>query len=101
MKHYIKIDEFNRSECDEARKQAAYDFLSKERKMDIRYIDIHNTKLAPSDKATILWIQTDEKNIKNIRYKSSIIQNRNINLVTFIPAALWNRKQQLINNCKQ
>ena len=29
---------------------------------------------------------------RNIRYKASIIQNREINLVTFIPAVLWNRK---------
>ena len=101
LKKYISIQEFNGNECHSARIDAAIDYLVKELKFKHSEIKIEGTKLAPSDKAHILWIECDENFIRSIRYKAGLVRNKKINLITFIPSILWRRKQKLIENCKE
>ena len=101
LKNYEFIEDFNGSECDQARRGAATDFLIKELKFKEHEIDIASTKLAPTEKASILWIECHERFIKSIRYKARKVCNKNVNLIIFIPSMFWQRKQQLIDNCKE
>ena len=100
MKGYDTHEKFNADECEKAREGAAVEYLVKELKFKPSDIKIESSRLAPSYNANILWIETSVANVKRIRYKASIMKNHKISLVTYIPSILWDRKSQLLHNCK-
>lgn len=100
-KHLVEIEQFNTPELKKTRIDAGIDFLYKELGFSKTDIKIKDAKLAPSSNATILWIEATEQEIKRIYFKSARVQNNDINLVTYFPSILWQRKISLIENCKK
>ena len=57
--------------------------------------------MAPSEVASIMWIEDRYDEIKKIYPKAKQIHNRKINLVTYFPAEVWKTKFKLFEHCKK
>ena len=68
------------SEHDDARLEAAIDFIEKELKLNHEDIKITNTKLAPKPESKILWIETTESNVKKLYSRAAALKNKNVQL---------------------
>jgi hypothetical protein len=100
-KSITDVSEFNETEHDEARKDAVNEFLYEELKFKDNDIDIKSAKLAPKEASKIMWIETSEKEVKEIYKRAASVQNKSVQLYTYIPAQLWDRKISLDINCKK
>ena len=72
----VEIEQFNTPELVKARIDAGQDFLYKELGFSKTDINIKDAKLVPSSKATILWIEATEPEIKRIYFKLARVRIR-------------------------
>ena len=100
-KSILTTEEFNEDKHNEARIDAAKEFIEIELKLDQNEINIENAKLAPKADSKILWINTTEHNVKKLYARAAAIKNKNIQLFTYYPAELWERKIALDKNLKE
>ena len=99
-KDIITTEGYNIAHHDGDRKEAGKDFLNKELKFKVDEINIVATKLAPKPESQILWIETSEANVKKIYSRAAALKNKNIRLITYFPAELWERKVALDKHLK-
>ena len=80
---------------DMARRCAANEFLVKELGFKDKEVRIKDCKMANNPESSILWIETDIDQVKNIFMKAAITANRKISVMQYYPRILWERKKSL------
>ena len=101
IKQYIDTVEdseeviYKHEKFDMARRQAANEFLVKELGFKDKEIRIKECKMANNPESSILWIETEIDQVKNIFMKAAITGNRKISVMLYYPRILWERKKSL------
>ena len=78
-----------------ARREAENEFLVKELGFKDKEIRIKECKMANNPESSILWIETEIDQVKNIFMKAAITGNRKISVMLYYPRILWERKKSL------
>ena len=91
---------YKHEKFDMARRQAANKFLVKELGFKDKEIRIKECKMANNPESSILWIETEIDQVKNIFMKAAITVNRKISVMQYYPRILWDRKKSLRNECQ-
>ena len=101
IKQYIDnvddLDEviYKHEKFDMARCEAANEFLVKELGFKDKEVRIKDCKMANNPESSILWIETEIDQVKNIFMKAAIIANKQISVMQYYPRILWERKKSL------
>ena len=101
IKQYIDTVEdsdeviYKHEKFDMARREAANEFLVKELGFKDEEINIEECKMANNPESSILWIETEIDQVKNIFMKAAITGNRKISVMQYYPRILWERKKSL------
>ena len=86
---------YKHEKFDMARREAANEFLVKELGFKDKEIRIKECKMANNPESSILWIETEIDQVKNIFMKAAITANRKISVMQYYPRILWERKKSL------
>ena len=86
---------YKHEKFDMARREAANEFLVKELGFKDKEIRIKECKMANNPESSILWIETEIEQVKNIFMKAAITANRKISVMQYYPRILWERKKSL------
>ena len=68
-----------------ARMNAALTFLEDKLRIPLSEIRIKDVKMCRNPEKQILWIESDERFVKRAFYKSSILQDKSINVIQYTP----------------
>ena len=79
----------------ESRHKAAQEFLMKQMHFQIGEITIHTIKMASNWNSKIMWIEVGEQTVQRLLNRSITLKNPNIQLVTYYPARLWNKRKEM------
>ena len=99
IKQYIdNVDDsdeviYKHEKFDMARREAANEFLVKELGFKDKEVRIKECKMANNPESSILWIETEIDQVKNIFMKAAIIANKKISVMQYYPRILWERKK--------
>ena len=62
---------------------------------------ISTIKMATNWSSNIMWIEVGEDTVNRLLHRAAVLKNPHIQLVTFIPSGLWNRKKDLNQKMKE
>ena len=79
----------------EIRHKAAQWFLEKKMHFQNNEIQIQTIKMATNWSSKIMWIEIGELNVLRLQSRANTIKNPEIQLVTFFPATLWQKRKDL------
>ena len=79
----------------ETQHKAAQNFLNVEMHFQKNEIVIHTLKMATNWNSNIMWIEVGESNVRRLIDRSITLKNPKIQLITYFPAQLWNKRKEL------
>ena len=85
----------------QARNRAAQNFLAKEMHFQEDEISIQTLKMAANWSSKIMWIEIGETNVRRLINRSITLKNPKIQLITYFPACLWNKRKDLNDILKE
>ena len=106
IKQYINnVDDsgeliYKHEKFDMARREAANEFLVKELGFKDKEIITKECKMANNPESSILWIETEIDQVKNIFMKAAFTANKKISVMQYYPRILRERKKVLRNGCQ-
>ena len=83
------------------RHNAAQQFLVDEMNFGWEEIKIQTIKMAANWNSKIMWIEIGEENVNRLISRSIALKNPKIQIVTYFPAQLWNKRKQLNDIMKE
>ena len=57
-------------------------------------IKIHTIKMAKNWSSKIMWVEVGENTVQRLINRSITLKNPNIQLITYYPAQLWNKRKE-------